>query len=139
MCAASALAQCVDRFAKRLHCDCQFSLRHFTDTFLFIRLTQSCQTQTRSSIFLLPSQSFALLCCSQIMTLTFYYDVLSQPSRSVLLFIKANNIAVEEKPISIMKGTLDSILPTNFHSQFCRRAKIGRIQKSQPVRKGACH
>jgi len=38
------------------------------------------------------------------MPVTYYYDVLSQPARSVLLFIKVNDIPVEEKHISIMKG-----------------------------------
>jgi len=42
------------------------------------------------------------------MTITYYYDVLSQPARSVLLFIKANDIPVEEKHISLMKGEQNS-------------------------------
>ena len=36
--------------------------------------------------------------------LKLYYDLMSQPSRAVYIFLKVNNIAFEEKPIALRKG-----------------------------------
>ena len=38
------------------------------------------------------------------MTLKYYYDLMSQPSRAVYIFLKANGIAFEAKPIALRKG-----------------------------------
>jgi len=38
------------------------------------------------------------------MTLKYYYDLMSQPSRAVYIFLKANNISFEAKPVALRKG-----------------------------------
>ncbi|XP_066304288.1 glutathione S-transferase theta-1-like [Branchiostoma lanceolatum] len=36
--------------------------------------------------------------------LTYYYDIMSQPSRAIFQFLKANNIVYKDHPIAIRKG-----------------------------------
>ncbi|XP_035665215.1 glutathione S-transferase theta-1-like [Branchiostoma floridae] len=36
--------------------------------------------------------------------LTFYYDIMSQPSRAIFQFLKANNIVYKDHPVAIRKG-----------------------------------
>ncbi|XP_050410538.2 glutathione S-transferase theta-1 [Patella vulgata] len=38
------------------------------------------------------------------MSLKFYYDLMSQPSRAVYIFLKANKIPFEDKPVALRKG-----------------------------------
>lgn len=38
------------------------------------------------------------------MALKYYFDLMSQPSRAVYIFLKANNIKFEPKPIALRKG-----------------------------------
>uniref|UniRef100_A0A914WKP8 Glutathione transferase n=1 Tax=Plectus sambesii TaxID=2011161 RepID=A0A914WKP8_9BILA len=54
------------------------------------------------------------------MPVIYHYDVLSQPARSVLLFIKVNDIPVEEKTISIIKGE-------NKTEEFKKVSPFGKV------------
>ncbi|CAH1233001.1 GSTT2B [Branchiostoma lanceolatum] len=36
--------------------------------------------------------------------LTYYYDIMSQPSRAIFQFLKANNIVYKDHPVAIRKG-----------------------------------
>ena len=38
------------------------------------------------------------------MALRYYFDLMSQPSRAVYIFLKANNIQFEAKPVALRKG-----------------------------------
>ena len=38
------------------------------------------------------------------MALKYYFDLMSQPSRAVYIFLKANNIKFEAKPVALRKG-----------------------------------
>ena len=41
------------------------------------------------------------------MALKYYFDLMSQPSRAVYIFLKANNIQFEAKPVALRKGKAD--------------------------------
>ena len=43
--------------------------------------------------------------------LKLYYDLMSQPSRAVFLFLKVNGIPFTEKPIAIRKGENEQWFP----------------------------
>ena len=38
------------------------------------------------------------------MALKYYYDLMSQPSRAVYMFLRLNNIPYEDKPVALRKG-----------------------------------
>lgn len=38
------------------------------------------------------------------MALKFYYDLMSQPSRTVYMFLKLNKISFEDKKVALRKG-----------------------------------
>lgn len=38
------------------------------------------------------------------MALKYYYDLMSQPSRAIYIFLKANKINFEAKPVALRKG-----------------------------------
>lgn len=51
------------------------------------------------------SFEFVEVCRTKVtMVLTLYYDLLSQPSRAIYIFLKLNNIPFVEKKISLLAG-----------------------------------
>ena len=60
----------------------------------------------------------------EMAALKLYFDLMSQPSRAVYMFLKVNQIPFEEKPVALRKGKLDS---------FCARGPISTQVKHHAV------
>lgn len=65
-----------------------------------------------------------------------YYDLMSQPSRAVILFLKANRIPFTPKPVALRKGFQFAIVirqtNTLHHVYFRKELKIASADVTKP-------
>ena len=53
--------------------------------------------------------------------LKYYYDLMSQPSRAVYIFLKMNNIPFEENAVALRKGRV-------LHKKFWLHHNLHRVE-----------
>ena len=60
------------------------------------------------------------------MSLNYYYDLMSQPSRAVYMFLNMNKVPYVERPVAMRKGRSNNskLRPTHFIFLFCIAVEI---------------